>query len=137
MAVWVHNECPDGAEPPKTGTASTNAGLPRNGVDYDTISTAGPRQSAIPRDLNEQALFNEVQSSPSSGRSLPGQNNDSRFQASDGFQKMEMTHRLPDGTNITVHYQYNSNTGLPYDIKVVTPQRVPPALQLGPSVTEQ
>lgn len=113
-----------------------NRGLPSNGVDYDNISTAGPGQSAIPRDLNEQTLFNGVRSNPSSGRPLPGLNNDPRFQGSDGFQKMEMTHRLPDGTNVTVHYQYNSNTGLPYDIKVVTPQRVPPVLQPGPSVRE-
>ena len=115
---------------------ATNTGLPRNGVDYDTISTAGHRQSAIPRDLNEQALFNGVRSNPSSGRILPGMNNDTRFLASDGFQKMEMTHRLPNGSNVTVHYQYNSNTGLAYDIKVVTPQRVPPVLQPGPTVTE-
>lgn len=129
LRAWVHNACSEGG-------SATKGGLPSNGVDYDTISTAGPSQSAIPRDLNEQALFNGVRSSPSSGRPLPGLNNDPRFQASDGFQKMEMTHRLPDGKNVTVHYQYNLNTGLPYDIKVVTPQRVPSVLQPGPSITE-
>ena len=118
------------------GFDAPNTGLPKNGVDCENISTAGPGQSVVPRDFNEQVLFDGVHASPSNGRPLLGLNNDPRFQSSDGFQKMEMTHQLPDGTNVTVHYQYNLNTGLPYDVKIVTPQRVPPVLQPGPSVTE-
>lgn len=37
---------------------------------------------------------------------------------------MEAKHRLPDGQTITIHYQYNSNTGKVYDMKITTPQRV-------------
>lgn len=51
-------------------------------------------------------------------------NNDPRFPAEVGFQKMQVTHKLSDGSSITIHYQYNSNTGKAYDIKITTPQRV-------------
>ncbi|MEK6636849.1 MAG: hypothetical protein AABY88_02075 [Pseudomonadota bacterium] len=102
-------------------------------VDYEKISTAKPGQAIKPRDLNEQVLFNQVIDNPAAGRKLD-LSGDPRFKASDGFQKLEAIQKLPDGTNITIHYQYNSVTGKAYDIKFVTPQRVPPPLQPGPSI---
>ena len=49
---------------------------------------------------------------------------DPRFPTDAGFQKMQVTHKLSNGSSITIHYQYNSNTGKAYDIKITTPQRV-------------
>ncbi|WP_240042353.1 hypothetical protein [Photorhabdus khanii] len=101
----------------------------------ETISTAKPgQQFTTPRDLNEQILWSQVKTSPSKGQILPGMNNDPRFPESAGFQKMQVNHQLPDGSNITVHYQYNSITGKAYDMKITTPQRNP--LQPGTSITE-
>ncbi|WP_249544943.1 VENN motif pre-toxin domain-containing protein, partial [Escherichia coli] len=101
----------------------------------EKISTAKPGlQSAAPRDLNEQMFWKQVESNPSQGGKLPGMNNAPRFPISAGFQKMEATHYLPDGSSISVHYQYNVNTGKAYDMKIVTPQRNP--LQPGPSLTD-
>jgi filamentous hemagglutinin len=45
---------------------------------------------------------------------------------------MEASHRLPDGTSISIHYQYNSITSKAYDMKIVTQQRS--VLQPGPSI---
>lgn len=101
----------------------------------EKISTAKPgQQFTAPRDLNEQTFWKQVESNPSQGNKLRDMNNDPRFPTSAGFQKMEATHYLPDGSSISVHYQYNSNTGKAYDMKIVTPQRNP--LQPGPSLTD-
>jgi filamentous hemagglutinin len=99
----------------------------------ENISTAKPSQSTVPRDLNEQALWNRVLEDPAAGRPLPQLSGDQRFAQSAGFTKMEASHKLPDGSNISIHYQYNSITGKAYDIKIVTPQ--PSVLQPGPSFT--
>ncbi|MGM7905483.1 hemagglutinin repeat-containing protein [Yersinia enterocolitica] len=91
----------------------------------EKISTAKPgKQSAIPRDLNEQIVWKQVQENPAKGEILPGMNNDPRFPASAGFQKMQVVQKNAKGESITVHYQYNSTTGKAYDIKIDTPQRV-------------
>lgn len=101
----------------------------------EKISTAKPgQQFTAPRDLNEQTFWKQVESNPSQGNKLRGMNNDPRFPTYAGFQKMEATHYLPDGSSISVHYQYNFNTGKAYDMKIVTPQRNP--LQPGPSITD-
>ena len=101
----------------------------------EKISTAKPgKQFTAPRDLNEQTFWKQVESNPSQGNKLRDMNNDPRFPTSAGFQKMEATHYLPDGSSISVHYQYNFNTGKAYDMKIVTPQRNP--LQPGPSITD-
>jgi filamentous hemagglutinin len=97
----------------------------------ETISTAKPGQATAPRDLNEQVLWNQVNADPAAGSALQDMNNDLRFPASAGFQKMQALHKLPDGTNINIHYQYNSTTGKTYDMKIVSPQSS--ALQPGPS----
>ncbi|WP_244986341.1 VENN motif pre-toxin domain-containing protein [Rosenbergiella epipactidis] len=101
-----------------------------NNAEY--ITTAKGIQNPFPRDLNEKVLWNGVKANPSAGEVLKGMNKDPRFPVSAGFQKMQVTHELPDGSNITIHYQYNSNTGKAYDMKMVTPQANP--LQPGPSL---
>ncbi|HHQ6628033.1 TPA: VENN motif pre-toxin domain-containing protein [Serratia fonticola] len=101
----------------------------------EKISTAKHGvQSPAPRDLNEQVLWKQTESSPSKGQILEDMNNDPRFPISAGFQKMQVNHELPDGSNITIHYQYNSTTGKAYDMKITTPQRNP--LQPGPSLKD-
>ncbi|MDJ0023004.1 hypothetical protein [Pantoea eucrina] len=91
----------------------------------EKISTAKPgKQFTAPRDLNEQLLWNQVKENPKSGQVLPGMNNDPRFLSSAGFQKMQVTQKNSEGKSITIHYQYNSNTGKAYDVKIDTPQRV-------------
>lgn len=102
----------------------------------ENISTAKPNQATAPRDLNEQTLWNMVQREPQSGRALDGLNSDPRFPQSAGFQKMEAKHKLPDGSSISIHYQYNSNTGKAYDMKITSPQRVPPVLQPGKTIKD-
>ncbi|WP_339012862.1 DUF637 domain-containing protein [Aeromonas popoffii] len=90
----------------------------------EVISTAKPGvQFTAPRNLNEQVLWNLVIDTPSLGQPLRGMNKDPRFPTDAGFQKMQATHQLPDGTNITIHYQYNLNTGKAYDMKITTPER--------------
>ncbi|WP_446500471.1 hemagglutinin repeat-containing protein, partial [Photorhabdus aballayi] len=91
----------------------------------EKISTAKPgQQVAAPRDLNEQTFWKQVESNPLQGSKLLGMNKDPRFPTAAGFQKMEAKHRLPNGQTITIHYQYNSNTGKAYDMKITTPQRI-------------
>ncbi|MCK0543301.1 DUF637 domain-containing protein, partial [Pseudomonas syringae pv. aptata] len=106
-----------------------SAGLP----DYATHSTAKSYQSTAPRDLNEQTLWNRVTENPSAGRDtkLAG---DKDFPRSEGWKKMEVSHRLPSGENITIHYQYNSVTDKAYDMKITTPQQLPPVLQPGRTI---
>ena len=88
------------------------------------VSTANPRkgQSAPPRDLNEQLFMEGVKANPLRGKELRGMNNDPRFPTSAGFQKMESKQRLSTGEPISVHYQYNLNTGKAYDVKVTNPK---------------
>lgn len=101
----------------------------------EKISTAKPGlQSAAPRDLNEQMFWKQVESNPLGGTELKGMNKDPRFPVTAGFQKMEATHKLPDGSSISIHYQYNSVTGKAYDMKITTPQ--PNPLQPGPSLKD-
>ncbi len=91
----------------------------------EKISTAKPGQQFIaPRDLNEQLLWNQVKENPSAGQPLRGMKHDPRFPSSAGFQKMQVTQKNADGQSITLHYQYNVNTGKAYDVKITTPQRV-------------
>ncbi|WP_249939057.1 VENN motif pre-toxin domain-containing protein, partial [Tenebrionicola larvae] len=91
----------------------------------EKISTAKPgQQFTQPRDLNEQLLWSQVSENPASGQPLRNMNNDPRFPVSAGFQKMQVTQKTTDGQSITIHYQYNSNTGKAYDIKITTPQRI-------------
>jgi len=95
----------------------------------EKISTAKNGQVTVPRDLNEQTLWNQILRNPELGEAKPNLNKDKRFSQDAGFIKMEATHNLPDGTSITIHYQYNSITKKAYDMKIVTPKRVPPQLQ--------
>ncbi|CAI2508532.1 Possible hemagglutinin (DUF638) [Serratia proteamaculans] len=102
----------------------------------EKISTAKiGKQFTAPRDLNEQVLWNQIEKAPSSGIKFSdkgmGLNNDPRFPKSAGFEKMTVSHELPDGSNIEIHYQYNSVTNKAYDMKIITPKRS--ELQAGPS----
>ncbi|MGY3945330.1 hemagglutinin repeat-containing protein [Aeromonas tecta] len=93
----------------------------------EKISTAKKGQSTQPRDLNEQVLWNNIKESPSGGVKFSDMgldlNGDVRFPKSAGFEKMTMSHELPNGKKIEVHYQYNTVTGKAYDMKIVSPQR--------------
>uniref|UniRef100_UPI0014440A90 hypothetical protein n=1 Tax=Erwinia amylovora TaxID=552 RepID=UPI0014440A90 len=94
----------------------------------EKISTAKPgKQFTQPRDLNEQILWNQVESNPANGTKFSDKglnlNTDPRFPKSAGFEKMTAVHKLPDDKPIEIHYQYNVNTGKAYDMKIVTPQR--------------
>ena len=120
----------------KNPNGSNPVGRKENSVLYqqaEKISTAKPWQSTVPRDLNEQILWNKVIENPKIGNPLP-LGLDPRFPKDAGFQKMQANHQLPDGGNITIHYQYNSTTGKAYDVKIVTPRQTPPVLQPGPSI---
>jgi len=93
----------------------------------EKISTAKPgQQFTAPRDLNEQLLWNQVKENPAAGQPLRGMNNDPRFPTSAGFQKMQVVQKNSKGESITIHYQYNVNTGKAYDVKITTPQRANP-----------
>ncbi|WP_413742159.1 hemagglutinin repeat-containing protein [Sodalis sp. RH15] len=116
----------------KATTAFTNKQLIRAA---EKISTAKPgQQFTQPRDLNEQTFWKQIESNPLSGIELKGLNKDPRFPASAGFQKMEATHKLPDGSPMSIHYQYNSATGKTYDMKITTPR--PNPSQPGPSLKD-
>jgi len=115
---------------PDLSTKEPNSVLYRQA---EKISTAKPDQVTAPRDLNEQVLWNRVREDPAAGKPLPLAD-DPHFPTSEGFTKMQATHRLPDGSSITIHYQYNSVSGKAYDMKIITPQR--PSVQPGPSVVE-
>ncbi|TKI04144.1 VENN motif pre-toxin domain-containing protein [Martelella alba] len=109
----------------KTATAFTNKQIVRAA---EKISTAKPgKQFTQPRDLNEQILWNQVKESPADGKKFSEMgfnlNSDPRFPQSSGFEKMTASHKLPNGSNIEIHYQHNSITGKAYDMKIVTPQR--------------
>ncbi|MCX8752422.1 VENN motif pre-toxin domain-containing protein, partial [Gilliamella sp. B3464] len=93
--------------------------------EAEKISTAkSGTQTIIPRDLNEQLFWKQVELNPLVGSELKGMNNDIRFDSSLGFQKMQAVYELSNGQKITIHYQYNSNTGKAYDMKITTPQRI-------------
>lgn len=47
---------------------------------------------------------------------------------------MKVSHRPPNGENLTIYYQYNSVTDKTYDIKFTAPQQLPPALQSGRTI---
>jgi filamentous hemagglutinin len=109
-------------EPPKTEPSREPPRVVGMDIDYNTISTAKPGQVTAPRNLQEQVLWNQVLNDPAAGQKLD-LNSDPRFPTSNGWQKMQVTHRLPDGQSISIHYQYNSISGKAYDMKIDTPQR--------------
>lgn len=65
-------------------------------------------------------LWDTVVKNPKGGRTLDNMNNDPRFPADAGFQKMEFTTVSQNGHRTTIHYQYNRFTDKAYDIKIVT-----------------
>jgi filamentous hemagglutinin len=141
VAVVANGRRPENI-PSASVTTLSNKGTIPGAVDaevggsqfQDNISTAKFYQVNEPRDFNEQMLWNRVVSQPSSGKPLIGMNNDPRFRIEDGWQKMQADHKLSDGSTIVIHYQYNKNDGLAYDMKIDTPIRN--SLQPGPSIVD-
>ena len=111
-----------------------NAGLAnsaRTKLQADRSALKGG-QSRIPRSLNEKILLRKIWAEPGAARALKGLNNDPRFPASQGWQKMQMSIRAIDrkiigdnGTKViyrrpeVAHYQYNLKTKQVADIKFV------------------
>ncbi|MCZ7892655.1 hemagglutinin repeat-containing protein [Agrobacterium salinitolerans] len=89
-------------------------------LDYSRITTANlaKGQSPVPRSLEEQIAWKEVLANPAGG-TLLDLNSDVRFLKINGWQKMEYSTNTSRGA-ISIHYQYNTITGKPYDIKVVS-----------------
>lgn len=89
-------------------------------LDYSRITTANlaKGQSPVPRSLEEQIAWKEVLANPAGG-TLLDMNSDVRFLKINGWQKMEYNIDTSRGA-ISIHYQYNTITGKPYDIKVVS-----------------
>ena len=110
----------------------TDANVLKAVSNAKNISTAKGIESTVPRDLWEQSLWKQVVINPGKGTKLEGMNNDPRFLENAGFQKMAVTHELPNGKNIEIHYQYNKYTDKAYDIKVKSPQAL--VLQPGASI---
>ena len=88
-------------------------------INPEYISTADPLkgQYALPKNLNEQIFYESVKANPLQGKALKGMNNDPNFSEALGYQKMQATYKLSNGEKITIHYQYNKNTGKVYDMK--------------------
>ncbi|KGD96681.1 RHS repeat-associated core domain-containing protein [Rhizobium sp. YS-1r] len=87
----------------------------------EPISTANPKKGSFkePGNLVDSMLMNEAKQNPQNGKALLGLNNDPRFAAKDGWQKMEMTEKTQNGLRSTVHYQYNTKTGEVADMKAI------------------
>lgn len=83
-------------------------------ISHDLVSTAKPGQSAFARSPQESRLMQTAQAHPTSGRPLPGLNNDRRFHAADGWQKRTLSERPAQ-----VHYQYNPVIDKVADVKAV------------------
>jgi len=135
---WLNRSVANLLSPNNVPPGSSSQGIASGTTDAEAggwqspenISTANPGQATSPRDLNEQILWNQIIDDPAAGEILP-LSSDSRFA---GWNKMQVSQTLPDGENITIHYQYDPNSGQVADMKIVTPQRVPPVLQPGPSI---
>jgi uncharacterized protein RhaS with RHS repeats len=102
------------------GVADSGASVGQNATTKE-ISTANPKKGQFkePMNLVDEMLMNEAKKNPKNGRNLFNMNNDPRFSAADGWQKMEMTEQTKEGLRSTVHYQYNIKTGKVADIKGV------------------
>ncbi len=71
-----------------------------------------------PKSLKEQTAMREVQSSPEKGKVLDMKMNDSRWPASEGWQKMS---RNVNG--VEIHYVRNARTGRVDDFKFDLPKK--------------
>ena len=81
------------------------------------VQPVGSTRRTTPSNLNEQIAMNQVKSNPLNGaRQVPIKLNDTRWSSTGGWVKMENIVRL-NGGNITVHFNYNTNTGAFADFK--------------------
>ena len=82
------------------------------------IEGRGNTGRIIPNKLEEQMAMHQVQSNPLKGAfEIPIKLNDARWQASDGWVKMQSIVETSDGNKITIHYVYNKLTGTFDDFK--------------------
>lgn len=72
-----------------------------------------------PVSLSEQLTLEEAQSGQGQ-EIMKGKINDSNW---DGWQKIEHSHKLPNGKNITIHYWHNPETNVNTGFKFKTPPR--------------
>ncbi|TPM35539.1 hypothetical protein FKO01_50285 [Mesorhizobium sp. B2-3-3] len=86
------------------------------------ISTADKKKGSYqkPENLMDRMLQNEARQNPQNGTPLANMNSDKNFLAQDGWQKMEMKARDPNGNVVAeAHYQYNTRTGQVADVKSI------------------
>jgi hypothetical protein len=82
-------------------------------------SSANGTTSFLPRNLSEQLAAEEVPGNPTAGYQIPVTMNDSKWLASDGWSKYQQTVDAGGGVSYTLHYVYNTITGVVDDIKVI------------------
>jgi hypothetical protein len=113
-----------------TATPVQRPAFATGAVSHDLVSTATrPEQSALPRTKVEMELMHDARVRPGSGpgtTTVPNGNSDSRFHATDGWQKMQK-HAKDNGRSVSVHYQYNPMLDKVADVKGVhaLPQKLP------------
>lgn len=118
-----------GSNAARESLPNVNARTPANETG---VTTADKKRSfQRPQNLADRMLQNEARQNPQNGKALPGMNNDPRFAAENGWQKMSMTSRnnatarknspgSQDDVVAEVHYQYNSRTGEVADVKSIS-----------------
>ena len=127
--MLVHNRCggsgsketgSSGAESSSSGgsgsgNSSSNSGGVGNPVNSKGNGSTG---KITPNNLKEQMAMHQVKSDPlRNARELPFTMNDSRWPGSEGWVKMESVTRMPDGSKVTIHFNYNTVTGAFDDFK--------------------
>ena len=112
----------DGHEPPSQHASNDN-----RKIMAGRGSTADPRKGTFsPRNLRERLAVDQAMSKPTTGRVLPLELGDKRWEAKDGWVKMQQTIAPSDGQKpVVVHYVRNTRTGQVDDFKIKddTPQK--------------
>lgn len=101
---------------------STPSVDPRKAANDEGFTTADKKKGSYqkPENLADRMLQNEARQNPQNGTPLDKMNDDPKFSAKDGWQKMAMKARDPKGNVVAeTHYQYNSRTGQVDDVKSI------------------
>jgi len=77
----------------------------------------GSTGRSIPNSLQEQAAMLVTRADPQAGEILPLVLTDSRWPATDGWQKMQTVFKTSEGRNVVIHYVRNKVTGMVDDFK--------------------
>jgi hypothetical protein len=77
----------------------------------------GSTGRSIPNSLKEQAVMLVTRADPQAGEILPLVLTDSRWPATDGWQKMQTVFKTSEGRNVVIHYVRNKVTGMVDDFK--------------------